>query len=134
MRVRFQAEDVRTQSNCVEAAVDDIEIRVNTCIAAGAEEQAAALPFRVDGCRPNPFSRETAIHFNLPDARMVGVEVFDAGGRKVRTLLDAQREGGSHSVIWDGANDAGNPVGSGLYWFTVRAGGEKASRKAILIR
>jgi hypothetical protein len=134
MRVRFQAEDVRTQSICVEMAVDDIEIRVNTCVSAGTEEQAAVLPFRVDACTPNPFSRQTTIRFDLPEARRVGVEVFDAGGRKVRTILDAERQGGRQVVVWDGTNDGGNQVGSGLYWLTVRAGADKASRKAILIR
>jgi Zn-dependent metalloprotease len=134
MRIRFQMADLGTQSTCVEAAIDDIDIRVNTCVSAAIGEEIATLPFDVEQNRPNPFHGGTTIRFSLSAPAQVDVEVFDAGGRKVRTLLNEARGAGGHVIAWDGRDDGGHAVGSGLYWYTVKAGEQKAGHKMILVR
>ncbi len=65
---------------------------------------------------PNPFNPQTTIRFALPGTAEVSLEVFDLRGRKVRTLLKQPRVAvGEHAAVWDGRDDAGRPVASGIY-------------------
>ena len=134
MRVRFTMEDIQAATTCAEAALDDIEIRVNDCNAAGVEDGILPTIFHVEQNRPNPFNPITAIRFALPEPVDVEVAVFDAAGRKVRSLSDGARTAGYHSVVWDGRDDQGRSVGSGVYYYTVRAGENEASQKMMLLK
>ncbi|MBD3160636.1 MAG: T9SS type A sorting domain-containing protein [Candidatus Eisenbacteria bacterium] len=134
MRVRFTMEDIQEATICAEAAIDDIEIRVNDCNAAGVDDGILPAVFRVEQNRPNPFNPVTAIRFALPKASDVDVAVYDAAGRKVRTLLSEPRTAGYHNVVWDGKDDAGRSVGSGVYYYTVKAGENEASQKMMLLK
>src|SRR6185436_9694547 len=70
---------------------------------------------RLMGGAPNPFSASTAITFDVPRAGHARVEVFDASGRRVTTLLDREVGAGAHSVRWEGVDDVGRRVRPGLY-------------------
>ncbi len=65
---------------------------------------------------PNPFVVQTTIGFSLARAGLARLTVHDVAGRKVRTLVDGHRMAGSHSVVWDGLDDSGRPVVSGVFW------------------
>jgi len=67
-------------------------------------------------------------------AGRVRIDVFDASGRLVRTLLDEYRGAGRHSVVWDGRNNAGSVVPSGIYFYRINTGEFTATRKMILLR
>jgi flagellar hook assembly protein FlgD len=97
-------------------------------------EPVIPATFTVDQNRPNPFNPRTAIRFGLPSAGPVQVSVFDAAGRKVRTLLDEPRDAGYHTVVWHGRDDRGHAVGSGLYYYTVKAGTNEAGNKMMLLK
>jgi hypothetical protein len=84
--------------------------------------------------RPNPFNPSTAIPFVLPEAGRVRLRVFDLEGRLVRTLVDGVRPAGRQEVRWDGRDDRGRPVSSGVYLVRLEAAGEKLSRKMVLLR
>lgn len=75
---------------------------------------------------PNPFGRATTLRFALPHGGEASVAVFDAGGRRVRTLASGPLEAGMHTTAWDGCDDAGRPVAPGLYFATVATGRERA--------
>ena len=60
--------------------------------------------------------------------------MYNTLGRQVKVLLDAQREAGYHVVRWDGTNDAGRAVGSGVYYYRVQAGDRQEIRKMTLLR
>jgi hypothetical protein len=66
---------------------------------------------------PNPFNPTTTIDYALPTATKVKIQIFDVLGRKVATLLDTDQKAGSHFVIWNGSDDFGNRVGSGVYFY-----------------
>ncbi|MGQ0723530.1 MAG: FlgD immunoglobulin-like domain containing protein, partial [Candidatus Eiseniibacteriota bacterium] len=86
------------------------------------------------GAAPNPFDGGTAIRFRLGEPSGVQVRVFDAAGRAVRTLSEATRAAGSHEITWDGRDDQGRPVGSGVYWYEVRTDAGSARGKLVRLR
>ncbi|MBN1481072.1 T9SS C-terminal target domain-containing protein [candidate division KSB1 bacterium] len=76
---------------------------------------------------PNPFNMDTKITFNLPQDAHVLVEVYNVQGRRIRVLNDGYQSQGRHSVHWDGTNNAGNIVASGLYYYRVKIKPENES-------
>ncbi len=87
---------------------------------------------------PNPFNPETYINFALPEKAMVVIEVYNLLGQKVRTLLVAEKEAGSHHIRWDGKDESGIEVSSGIYIYTIQAISEKTKtiqkKRMTLIR
>jgi hypothetical protein len=83
--------------------------------------------------QPNPFSPETRIEFDLPHSGHVELKVYAVSGRLVRTLVEGRRAAGTHSVRWDGRDDAGRKVSSGVYFCNLSADGISESRKMILL-
>lgn len=84
---------------------------------------------------PNPFNPGTRIVFDLPAREMVWLEIYDVTGRLVRRLVAGRELGpGPEEEFWDGRNEEGQRVSSGVYHCTLRAGKETISRKLVLIR
>jgi hypothetical protein len=83
---------------------------------------------------PNPFNPSTEITFILPDRMDVDLTVYDVGGRRVRTLIDGTLTGGPKRITWDGRNTQGTLVASGVYFYTLRAGGEEATKRMTLLK
>jgi len=83
---------------------------------------------------PNPFNPSTRIPFLIPSAGRVEVVIFDVNGARVRTLLNDQRKAGYSEVHWDGRNDGGSPVSSGVYFCRLNAAGQSLTRKIVLVR
>jgi hypothetical protein len=77
--------------------------------------------------QPNPFARSTTLAFVLPRAGSVRAAVYDALGRRVRTLLDAERPAGTNALAWDGADDTGRPVAPGMFTCRLTWSGHVAS-------
>ncbi len=91
--------------------------------------------FMLHACRPNPFDRSTTIRYTLGDRAPVRIRVYDVSGRAVRTLVDSQAQSpGEHSVSWDGRNEAGANVSSGIYFYRLEAGTFKATRSMALLQ
>ncbi|MBD3336940.1 MAG: hypothetical protein GF355_15615 [Candidatus Eisenbacteria bacterium] len=83
--------------------------------------------------RPNPFSTETRIGFDLPRAGEIDLSIYAPDGRLVRTLVAGECPAGRQSVRWDGLDDAGRPVAGGVYFYTLNAPGIEESRQMILL-
>jgi hypothetical protein len=83
---------------------------------------------------PNPFNPTTTISFVLPSAQQANLAIYDANGKLVRTLVDGVRGFGSHHVEWDGTDNVGNKVGSGVYFYRLTAGKFQQSRKMVLLK
>ncbi len=84
--------------------------------------------------RPNPFNPQTSISFALSSAGEVRLAVFDVQGRKVTTLVDGRRSAGEYSTAWDGTDDMGAAVASGVYFARLEKDGDSSIRRMILIR
>jgi hypothetical protein len=84
---------------------------------------------------PNPFTSQTVLHHDIAsvvgDARLV---VYDVSGRVVRTFDVTPRHPGRYEVIWDGTNDNGQRVASGVYFCSLEAGGARNTRPVVLLR
>jgi hypothetical protein len=84
---------------------------------------------------PNPFNPSTSIGFEVPNGGgRVLIQVFDVTGRLVRTLLSGKVEAGRTSVPWQGLDNNGQPVSSGIYFVRMKAHGYAATRKMALLR
>jgi hypothetical protein len=88
----------------------------------------------VEAAQPNPFNPTTTIAWAMPAAVPVRVTVHDSSGRVVRRLVDEVEIAGRHTAVWDGGDDAGRPVGSGVYFVKVVAGNETRTTKVMLAR
>lgn len=83
---------------------------------------------------PNPFRGATTIRFTLARDEEVRLRVFDLGGRQVRELVHRAAEAGMQELAWDGRDMEGNPLGSGIYFYQVRAGERAVTKKLVLLR
>ncbi len=84
---------------------------------------------------PNPFNPGTVLSFTLPGQANVTLDIYEVSGRLVRRLVDGEEmEAGPREIFWDGSNEAGRPVASGVYYCRLTAGKETVTRKLVLTR
>jgi hypothetical protein len=83
---------------------------------------------------PNPFNPAMRIRYSLPPGMHVQLAIYDLAGRCIRTFEDAKQPDGEHEVVWNGKNDLGNDVASGVYFYQLRTAQGRLTRKALLIR
>jgi len=82
---------------------------------------------------PNPFNRATNIPYRLPAAATVRLAIYDLSGQLLRRLVEAQAPAGTYRAVWDGRDEAGQPVASGVYLCQLRAGQRVEARKMVLL-
>lgn len=101
-------------------------------------DQVTTLAPRLAQNYPNPFNPVTTIAYQIPSKQALTLQVYNTAGQLVRTLLDDVQDAGAHQVVWDGRNDRGEPVSSGVYFYRLQAGamGERftAQKKMILLK
>ena len=111
---------------------------VDATLGIGDSPQSASLPkaFSLSQNYPNPFNPSTTIDYSIPDGKAVParLKIFDVRGHLIRTLLDTAKEPGRYSIHWDGRNDKGEGVGSGVYLYRIEAGDFTSTKKMILTR
>jgi hypothetical protein len=89
---------------------------------------------RLDQNYPNPFNPQTTIAFSLKQRTHAQIVVYDVAGARVRTLADESFAAGAHQKVWDGRNDAGAPVASGVYFYQLVANEFTQTRKMVLLK
>ena len=95
------------------------------------EPSAATM---LDQNHPNPFNPSTTISFSLSTPSYVSLRIYDASGRYIRTLIDEPYDAGRHEERWDGRDDHGRELSSGLYFCRIEAGALSETRKMVLLR
>jgi serine protease len=118
---------------------DDTKGVTTTCVAPlGRPDEilAAARPaqFFVSEARPNPFTSVTEFSLHLPSATSVAFVVYNMMGQRVKTLVNGEIGAGAFMVTWDGTNEAGERVSSGVYFYRVVAGENTVTRKLMLAK
>ncbi len=83
---------------------------------------------------PNPFNSDTKIRYQLAAAVKVRLSVYNLVGQKIRTLVNSKQQAGNYSITWDGRDDAGNPVASGLYFYRFESEKLVKTSKMLLLR
>ncbi|MBD3221292.1 hypothetical protein GF314_08605 [bacterium] len=115
-----------------------VEVPVTTAmlrpVLAGADDPDAELaaPMLAATNHPNPFNPRTTISYELRAGATVSLEINDVRGRRVATMRHEARPPGRHAFVWDGTDQRGRPVASGVYVYTVRAGDVTAQGKMLL--
>jgi hypothetical protein len=83
---------------------------------------------------PNPFNPQTTIAFQIKDRGAVTLKVYNVNGELVRTLANETRAAGTYSLTWDGHNDAGQPVSSGVYFYKLVTNNFSQTKKMVLLK
>ena len=96
--------------------------------------EALPVSFGLDQNYPNPFNPTTDISFSLPTPANVSLRVYNLLGQEVATVVNGDLSAGVHTVTWDGSNDGGAQVSSGIYFYRLVAGDEIATRKMMLLK
>ena len=97
---------------------------------------SSAVPesYALEDNYPNPFNPTTTIKFDLPESSDVRLEVYDMMGRRVATLLSGNLAAGRYEATWNAQSDAGMPVASGVYIYSLRAGSYNAVKQMVLMK
>ena len=83
---------------------------------------------------PNPFNPVTNIEFGIPEESHISILVFDLTGNKILTLFDGNISPGNHSVTWNGTNESGTKMSSGVYLYSLTSGSFTEMKKMIFIK
>ncbi len=102
--------------------------------AAPAFAEATPAAFALDQNHPNPFNAATTIEFQLAAPAAVELDIYDAIGQKVRTLVARHLVTGRYRTEWTGRDDAGHPVASGTYFYRLQAGAYLATKQLTLLK
>lgn len=114
----------------------------NFCIKGIAYSQTSAgsdennIPLFVDQLvsnYPNPFNPETTIMFTTGNNANIEISIYNIKGQKIKTLANEKMEAGEHQVVWNGTDDNGNSVSSGIYFYKMRSDGRYTSTKKMIL-
>ena len=96
----------------------------------------APLPadYALDQNVPNPFNSSTGLEFALPEPGQVQLAVYSLVGQRVATLVEEGREAGRYTITWDGRDDDGRSLATGVYLYRLRAGAHTLTRKLLMLR
>jgi hypothetical protein len=115
------------------APVINVEVNVDVITGIG-DVNTVPTSYAVSQNYPNPFNPSTTIKYQLPQTSDVQLQIFNVLGQKVRTLLNSKVEAGYHEAIWDGRNDLGHQVASGIYIYKFQAGNFQKTLKLMLLK
>jgi hypothetical protein len=133
-----------TDDGTVEVSLTDEHptrhLRVITGTESYAKSTSEGVPlesfaYELKGNYPNPFDGETRIAYTLKKQSRVRIVIYDILGRRIRTLVDGEKQvTGPHAMRWDGTNDLGRKVASGVYVYRLTAGDYTATGKMTIVR
>jgi flagellar hook assembly protein FlgD len=83
---------------------------------------------------PNPFNPVTNFQFTLPKSSHVKIEIFNIVGQKVATLVDGDMKPGLYTADWNGRDESGRTVSSGIYFYRMQAGDFSDMKKMVLVK
>ena len=120
----FYLDDVRLVTSAAEPVTAVLETH----------DEAVPQDFALAQNYPNPFNAGTVIRFALPAAGQVDLGLYNLAGQKVAALVQGRRPAGAYKVRWDGRDDQGSELASGLYLYRLQAGQQVKTRKLLLLR
>jgi hypothetical protein len=100
----------------------------------GTDDDVAPARMLTASNYPNPFNPETTIEMSLPLSGKASLKVYNMRGQLVRTLADGQMTAGKHTITWNGRDNQGRSVASGLYFYRVESNGQAITRKTMMMK
>ena len=134
--VNSAVEQTNTQLNVTRAFINDLASLNLTSLNLDFETLKVGIPkqFALSQNYPNPFNPETVIEYQLPEPGRVSLKAYTILGQEVRTLVDEEKLAGYQQVIWDGKDDAGQRLASGVYLYQLQVGESVLTKKFILLK
>lgn len=122
-----------TQNNIVVNANQNVTLNFSMAISANEDEVIPVLATALNGNYPNPFNPETSISYAVKDAGFVSLEIYNLKGQKVRTLVNREQTTGNYHIVFNGKDDNGQPLSSGVYLYRFKTGSYSSTRKMMLM-
>ena len=116
------------------AAADIVNITITVSDVLSSSSDYLTKKLDIRHAHPNPFNNLVSISFEIPNSKNVNLSIFDMNGRLVRQLNLGVLSGGLHKVLWDGKNNLGNELSSGIYMAVLEVGGKINIQKISLIK
>ncbi|MCK4386197.1 MAG: T9SS type A sorting domain-containing protein [candidate division Zixibacteria bacterium] len=134
--VRVDLGNYVPRSNMPDTIFIDAEGNVSDvrCIEDWTEEEGRPTTFLLSQNYPNPFNPVTNFKFTVPEASCVKIEIFNILGQKVKTLVDEDMRAGVFIVDWDGKDERGVEVSSGIYFYRMTAGDFSDTKRMVLLK
>ena len=123
--------DIIISSNGGDPVVVPVALHVGST---GIDESEVPSMYVLKGASPNPFNPVTTLTYGVPRDASVRLAVYSVAGRLVRTLVDGEVGAGYRTVVWDGRDDRGVEVGSGVYFCRMEADGFGDTAKMVLMK
>jgi len=98
------------------------------------DQTVPAVVTGLNGAYPNPFNPSTTISFSLQNSGPTTVEIFNQKGQLVNTLNNSPLEAGEHKLVWNGVDNNGKAVASGLYYYRMKSGKFSSTKKMVLMK
>lgn len=135
LRLRFVSDSTRV-GPALGWFIDNIEIKTGELVTSLAEEKLGVAPsgYRLADNYPNPFNPETTIEYEIPISGSIRLEIYNMLGQKIKTLIDQNQMAGVHRAIWNGKNEFGEAVASGIYLYRIQSNNFTATKRMLLIR
>ncbi|MCB9057720.1 MAG: T9SS type A sorting domain-containing protein [Calditrichae bacterium] len=109
-----------------------VDIGITTAL--GDENIQVTGTFKLYNNYPNPFNPETTIRFSLPQNAYTQLSIYNIMGQKIRTLVQSELVSGEHQYKWNGTNESGITVGSGIYFYVLEAGSNSETGQMTLVK
>jgi hypothetical protein len=111
-----------------------LESHVPTEVKEVADEENIPVSYSLSQNYPNPFNPETNIEFTFLKSGQIKIEIFNILGQKVKTLMDEHLKAGHYVMDWDGRDDSGKEVSSGVYLYRMQTSESSQTKKMVLLR
>ena len=127
---------IKILSNDPDERFTDVELSVYVAPASSIDDNLVEIPVALNLAQnyPNPFNPETVIKYSLPANEHVNLSIYNLLGQKITTLINEQHNAGFHSISWNGKNDTGTLVSSGVYIYQLTVGSKSIRKKMIYLR
>ena len=113
---------------------DDLQVEKIGSATDVSNDKIIPAKFTVFQNYPNPFNPSTTISYSIPTNSLVSLRIYDILGREVKTLVNSEQRAGVYNMVWNGENNFGNKVASGIYIYRVIAGNNIQTKKMILMK
>nr|WP_321268662.1 T9SS type A sorting domain-containing protein [uncultured Sulfurimonas sp.] len=111
-----------------------VSFNKNAAMTAVDSEDKLPAAVNITGNYPNPFNPSTTINFSINEAGLTSVFIYNIMGQKVKTLVSEYMNPGVHNIVWDGRDESGNTVSSGVYICRLKMGEQAVTKQMMLLK
>ncbi len=128
-------EEFYFQKTASDVVLNDLELwKLNTSTSVEEKTNKSPSGFDLKQNYPNPFNPETTIEFRLQKQSYIVLQILDTGGKLVKSMVNENKSPGTHRTVWNGMNDSGKPVSSGIYFYRITSEDISETGKMALLR